>query len=228
MRLLRRTALLGGSLGLAVTTAVGLTPAEAGAAQPLGATIGVHGTLVVAVSDGPAGGSTSYAVELADGDLVPVRGSFDASARTGDVFDGRLAIPASVANAAPSRDAALRLVDRRSLTLSVVGTPSVSAAAAAAVTPVTHQQFVAAVDNLGAVGQTDATLLGHVSTVGTYWKSESNGAISGLGVPATVKHYNTALTTTDCGLGSDFFTVVQEAQSKFPGINPFGGTDQLV
>ena len=139
-----------------------------------------------------------------------------------------MALPASVASAASSRSEALGIVDRRSLTLSVVGTPTVTAAAPAAITPVAHRQFVAAVDNLGALVQTDPTLLGHVSTVGTYWKSESNGAITGLTPPATVTHYNTTLTTTDCGLGSDFFTVIQEAEAKFPGINPFGGTDQLV
>ena len=229
MRVLRRTGLLTGALGLAVTTAVVGAPSGAGAAQsPAVTTIEVRGTLVVAQSDGPGGGQTSYAVALADGDLVPVSGQFSAQARTGAAFDGRLALPASVASAASSRSEALGIVDRRSLTLSVVGTPTVTAAAPAAITPVAHRQFVAAVDNLGALVQTDPTLLGHVSTVGTYWKSESNGAITGLTPPATVTHYNTTLTTTDCGLGSDFFTVIQEAEAKFPGINPFGGTDQLV
>jgi len=240
MRVVRRSALLAGTLGLAVTTAVALTPAQARAAlSPGPATIPVHGILVVAQSDGPDGGSTSYAVSLAGGDIVPVRGSFDPSVRTGAVFDGRLALPASVTAAlaargavADPRRAALRLVDRRSLTLSVVGTPSVEAAVAPAVTGTVHQQFVAAIDNKGTLGQDDPTLLGHVSTVGGYWQAESNGAISGLGTPPVVTHYATAVPTTDCGLSSapngDFFQVIQEAELKFPGINPFAGTDQLV
>jgi hypothetical protein len=235
MRVLRRTGLLTGALGLAVTTAVVGAPSGASAAQsPMVTTIEVRGTLVVAQSDGPSGGRTSYAVALADGDIVPVRGTFSPEARTGATFDGRLALPAQVTGALAGRTsvtdprrAALRIVDRRSLTLSVVGRPSVSAVAPA-VASVAHQQFVAAIDNKGALGQDDPTLLGHVSTVGTYWKSESNGAISSLVVPATVKHYSTTVATTDCGLGSDFFSLVQEAEAKFPGINPFGGTDQLV
>ena len=216
MRVLRRTALLAGSLGLAVSTAVALTPAVAGAAVAPGAsTIDVQGTLLVAESDGPDGGSTSYAVQLADGDLVPVAGPIPADARTGATFTGRLALPASVASATASRAAALQLVDRRSLTLSVVGTPTITPGVVpAAVTPVAHRQFVAAIDNKGLLNQADGTLLGSVATVGNYWKSESNGAITGLTPPPTVTHYNTAVVTTDCGLGADFFNVVQEAATK--------------
>ena len=219
-----RIALLAGALGLTVITALAVTPFDAVAAEaPAGATIDVRGTLVVAQADGPAGGSTSYAVALADGDLVRVRGAFSPDARTGASFHGRLSVPESVASTAASPAAALRIVDRRALTLSVVGSPSVTAVSAAAA-PVAHRQFVAAVDNLGVLGQTDATLLGHVTTVGAYWKSESNGAITGLTAPASVTHYNTALTTTDCGLGNDFFTVIGEAEQKFPGIDPFGSS----
>ena len=228
MRVRPRIALFAGAIALTVTTAVAVTPFAADAAEsPVAATIDVRGTLVVAQADGPAGGSTSYAVELADGSLVRVRGAFSPDARTGASFHGRLSVPGSVARTATSPAAALRIVDRRALTLSVVGSPSVTAVSAAAA-PVAHRQFVAAVDNLGVLGQTDATLLGHVTTVGDYWKSESNGAITGLTAPAAVTHYNTALTTTDCGLGNDFFTVIDEAEQKFPGINPFGGSDQLV
>jgi hypothetical protein len=213
MQATRRFAVLSTALATAVSTALALAPASAGAVPvPELASVHVHGRLVVAETDGVVS-RTSYAVQLAGGDIVPVRGPFDASVRTGAVFDGRLALPASVASVAISRGAALRIVDRRSLSLSVIGTPSVTAVAPAA-TPVAHQQFVAAIDNKGALGQTDPTLLAHVSTVGGYWQAESNGAISGLGVPATVTHYNTAVATTDCGLGGDFFTLVQEAEQK--------------
>jgi hypothetical protein len=240
MRVLRRSTLLAGSLGLVATSALALGPTTARAAQPSQpsgpATVQVHGRLLVVPSERP-GDQPSYGVALADGDIVPVSGSFDPSARTGAVFDGRLALPTSVTGSlarrtgvADSRRAALRLVDRRSLTLPLVGAPSVEAAPAVAppVTGTVHQQFVAALDNKGALGQSDAALLGHVSTVGGFWQDESNGAISSLAVPATVKHYNTAVATTDCGLGDDFFSLVEEAEAKFPGIDPFGGTDQLV
>jgi hypothetical protein len=227
MRVLRRTGLLAGALGLAVATAVTLTPYGADAAEsPAAASIEVHGTLMVAESDGPAGGSTSYAVELADGDFVPVRGQFPPDARTGATFSGRLALPASVASLASFRGAALRAVERRMLTLSVVGTPTVTAPAAA-LTPTVHEQFVAAIDNKGALGQDDAALLAHVSTVGSYWQDQSNGAISSLVVPSTVTHYNTAVALADCGLGSDFSSVVNETRSKFPAFNQAAG-DQLV
>jgi hypothetical protein len=193
-------------------------------------TVAVHGHLLVVPSERP-GGTTSYAVALADGDIVPVRGDFGAGVRTGATFDGRLALPAAVVRTmAASREstpaAALQVVDRRSLVLSVVGTPTITIAAPAA-SPTTHDQFVAALDDKGALGQDDSQLLAHVSTVGAYWTGESGGAIAGVDVPSSVTHYDTTLSTTDCGLGSDFFSVVQEAEAKFPGFS-FGGGDQLV
>ena len=183
---------------------------SAGASNAAG--VSVHGRLLVVPSEVP-GGEPAYGVALADGDIVRVRGRFAADARTGALFDGRLAVPPSVVEALAARgdsgpNAALRVADRWSLTLSVVGTPSVTQAGPA-LAPTTHQQFVAALDNKGALGQTDTQLLAHVSTVGSYWEGESNGAIAGIDVPSTVTHYDTALTTTDCGLGSDFFSVVQ-------------------
>jgi hypothetical protein len=234
MRFLRRSALLAGSLGLVVTTAVALTPTVAGATTSASvSSVTVHGRLLVVPSERP-GGHASYGVALADGDIVQVRGHFAPDARTGAIFDGRLGLPASVTDVlarrgtvGDPRQAALRLVDRRSLTLSVVGAPSV-AEVAPAVTPTSHRQFVAAIDNRGSLTQTDAQLLGHVSTVGGYWQDESNGAISSLIVPATVKRYDTGITTTtDCGLGDGFFDVIQEAEARFPAFNP-GAGDQLV
>ncbi len=180
------------------------------------------------------GGRPAYAVALAGGDLVPVAGHFAAGVRTGAVFDGRLGLPADVVSALSRRGesgptAALRVVDTRSLTLPVVGSPSVTAQATAqSLTPTTHQQFVAAVDNLGSL-QTDGELLAHVSAVGDYWTGESNGAIAGITVPATVTHYDTELPTTDCGLGNDFWGMLQEAESQFPSLDLSQSTsDQLV
>ena len=238
MRVLRRHALLAGSLGLALTTALALSPAPAGAAPQSGiVSVPVHGRLLVVPSETP-GGHTAYGVALPDGDIVPVRGSFDPSVRTGEVFDGRLALPASVTGAlarrstvADPRRAALRLVDRQSLTLAVVGTPTVTAVAPA-VTPTTHRQFVAVVDNKGTVTQTDAQLLAHVTNVGAYWEGQSNGAIAGITVPATVKHFDDTTGTTACGLGAstaDFFSLVQEAKALFPTFNlSQNSPDQLV
>jgi hypothetical protein len=186
--------------------------------------------MLVVPSERP-GGATMYGVALADGDIVAVRGAFGAGVRTGAVFDGRLALPAEVVHegvrlSGTARAVALRVVDRRSWVLPVVGTPSITPAMPAA-TPTTHEQFVAAMDNKGTLGQDDTQLLGHVSTVGAYWTDESNGAIAGVTVPTTVTHYDTGVATTDCGLGSDFFSVVQEAEAEFPGFS-FGGGDQLV
>jgi hypothetical protein len=183
-------------------------------------TLALHGTLLVVPSERP-GGAREYAVALADGDIVRVSGRFGADARTGAVFDGRVALPEGL----PHTDA-LRRVDRRGLTLTVAGSPSITAAAPV-MTPTTHRQFVAAMDNEGALGQDDTQLLRNVSTVGAYWTGESNGAIAGVTVPSVVTHYDTTLATTDCGLGSDFFSVVQEAETNFPGFS-FGGGDQLV
>ena len=231
-----------GLLTAALLTVSSATAAAAGLVVPAEAVTGpsvtVHGRLLVLPGEAP-GGHPAYGVALADGDIVPVRGTFDPAVRTGAVFDGRLGLPAGVVTALSRRGesgstAALRIVDRRSLSLPVLGTPTVTDApqVSAAVTPTTHQEFVAAIDNKGALNQTDAQLLGHVTNVGSYWKSESNGAISGITVPATVKHFDTATGTTACGLGSsgaDFFNLVDEAASKFPGLNPNSmGSNQLV
>src|SRR5690242_17769595 len=243
MRVRRRVALLVGSVVLASTAGTVATPTTAGAAAARGASVAVRGTLLVARSDAPGGSRTSYAVALADGDLVPVRGRF-AGARPFARFSGRLALPASVVSTLTARGvpvagraldaasaagrAALRLVDHRALTLEVSGSPTL-ADPAPAVTPAVHQQYVAALANKGALGQDDTALLAHVSTVGGYWKGQSNGAISSIGLPATVTHYSTAVSTTDCGLGNDFWPMVQEAAKQFPGISALtGGPDQLV
>jgi hypothetical protein len=218
---------------MAVLAAASATAFGPAAGATTGSSVHVHGRLLVAAPE-VAGGHAAYAVALAGGDIVPVRGPFAGGVRTGAVFDGRLALPAGVV-ATMSRQgwsgpaAALRVVDARSLTLAVVGTPSVTAPATARdITPTTHQQFVAAVDNLG-TQQTDSQLLGHASTVGAYWTAESNGAIAGITVPGTVTHYDTALTTTDCGLGSDFWSVLQEAEGQFPSLDLSQNTpDQLV
>jgi len=242
MRVTRRIGLLAAATGLLVTaSSVGAT-VPAGAVEPAGATtVQVEGTLLMAQPDGP-GARPSYAVALADGDLVPVRGSLS-DARPMSHVSARLALPASVLAGLAARGtslhagatldgssttgrAALRLVDRRSLTLRLTGAP-VLTDPEPTVTPTAHQQFVAALDNKGALGQDDTALLGHVSAVGSYWEGESNGAISSIGVPATVTHYDTAVTTTDCGLGNDFWSVVQEAEGKFPTLN-LGAGDQVV
>ncbi|HEX3929601.1 MAG TPA: hypothetical protein VHW64_02770 [Nocardioides sp.] len=206
---------------LAVPVAVALSLTAAGLAAPAGASeagtamVHVHGRLLVVAAEQP-GQRQLYGVALADGEIVEVRGRFAGNARTGEVFDGLLA----------ADPAALRLAGRLGQPLRVVGTPSVTPGAAAA-TPTVHQQFVAALDNEGALGQDDTQLLAHVSAVGSYWQTESNGAIAGSTVPSTVDHYDTALSTTDCGLGSDFFTVVEEAEQQFPDFS-FDGSDQLV
>jgi hypothetical protein len=242
MRVMRRIGLFAAAGGLLVTASAVGTTVPAGAAESADlTTVKVDGTLLIAQPDGP-GARPSYAVELADGDLVPIRGSL-ADARPLSHLSARLALPAGVLSGlaargtsvgtgatldatSPAGRAALRLVDQRSLTLRLAGAP-VLTDPEPAVSPTAHQQFVAALDNKGALGQDDTALLGHVSAVGSYWEGESNGAISSIGVPAAVTHYNTAVSTTDCGLGNDFWTVVQEAEGKFPTLN-LGAGDQLV
>src|SRR4051795_8757141 len=89
MRVLRRSTVLAGSLGVVAASALALAPTTARAAEPSGtATVQVHGSLLVVPAERP-GGHPSYGVALADGDIVPVRGSFAPSVRTGAGFDGR-------------------------------------------------------------------------------------------------------------------------------------------
>jgi hypothetical protein len=230
--------LLAGALG--ATIAVVATPAVA--AESVGAaTVEVQGTLLVAQPDRP-GSPATYAVALADGDLVPVRGPL-AGARPLSHFTGRLALPDAVVTTMATQDSevkpgasfsassdagrdALRLVDQHSLTLLVSGTPSLTDPAPTS-TATAHRLFVSAISNKGGLGETDRELLGHVSTVASYWQGESNGAISSIAVPTRVIRYRTRPATKDCGLGADFFDVVQEAAGRFPGIT-LSGSDQLV
>ena len=112
--------------GLAATLSAVALPATSAGAAPR-STVHVHGRLLVLPSE-QQGVATRYAVALADGDIVRVRGSFDAGTRTGALFDGRLSVPGSVVQTLVARgqsepSAALREVDRRSL---VRGFPSVS------------------------------------------------------------------------------------------------------
>ena len=72
MRVTRRIGLLTTVGGLVVAAATVGTTAPAGATPSLGpATVLVSGTVLMAQPDGP-GTHTSYAIALADGDLVPV------------------------------------------------------------------------------------------------------------------------------------------------------------
>ncbi len=226
-------------LGLLAVVALTVATVAPGVVTPAaaapGTSVSVHGRLLVIPGESP-GEPTAYAVALPDGDVVPVRGTFPDRARTGATFAGRLALPPQVLRGMTRRGesgttAALRMVDQRSLVLPVVGTPSVTAPDLTTGDAGTaHTQFVAALDNKGALGQNDTQLLAHVSNVGSYWAGQSNGAMTSL-VPSTVTHYDTAVTPTSCGLGgdqTDFTKIIQEAMAKFPGINPFGGTDQLV
>jgi hypothetical protein len=248
-----RFTLLTGALGVVTATiTVTMTVTTAVAGTPGAATVAVQGTLLVAEPDQP-GSRPAYAVALADGDLVPVTGVLE-DAPPLSHFTGRLTLPASVvsvlarrgtsvrpgftlgATSVPGREA-LRLVDHRSLTLRVSGTPLLTRAVttgtpetndATEITPTAHRQFVAAIDNKGPLGQNDQALLAHVRKVGSYWKGEANGAISRIDVPGRVARYRSRVSTKDCGLGDDFFDVLQEAAAKFPGIDLAGGSDQLV
>jgi hypothetical protein len=231
-----RLGVLAAALVAATVATPGLVPPAAAAA---GASIQVHGTLLVVPPEEP-GGHTGYGVALADGDIVPVRGRLGHDVRSGATFDGRLAVPTDVAAALVARresgsTAALRIVDHRHLSLAVVGTPSVTQAPPVDDVGTIHTQYVAALANKGTLGQSDTQLLGHVSNVGSYWQGQSNGAIAAVTVPSTVDHYDTTTGTTACGLGSgqagvnDFFALVQEAAAQFPGLNPNAmGSNQLV
>src|SRR5262245_45401466 len=77
------------------STAAAIPALVAPADATAGASVSVHGRLLVVQPDTPGGGTT-YGVAMADGDIVAVRGRFGPEARTGDRFTGRLAVPAGV------------------------------------------------------------------------------------------------------------------------------------
>jgi hypothetical protein len=242
MRGASRIVLLAGALVASVT--ISLATAPAGATESVGvATVEVQGTLLVAQPDQP-GGRPEYAVALEDGDVVPISGTL-ADARPLSHFTGRLELPGSVvsvlaahvgsiasgATLGETSDAghdALSVVDHRSLTLRVSGRPLLTDPARTDTPTTAHRQFVAAITNKGDLRQNDRALLGHVRSVASYWKRESNGAISRIVMPSRVRRYRTEVGTKDCGLGHDFFDIVQEAAAKFPGIDLSKGSDQLV
>lgn len=204
----------------------------------------VTGTLLVARSDRRAG-ATSYAVAVGS-HVVPVRGRLG-GVRRSTPFRGRLAVPDSLTGALAARGVAttrgsvvdasssvgrrvLATAVRDAAVLRVVGTPSFGSAPAPAVVPprpVSHEIYVAAASNLGPIGLTDAQMLADASRVAGYWKHQANGAVTQIDVRPGVLHYRARAAQSDCGLGADFFGVVQEAATKLPGID-LSGTDQLV
>ena len=222
---------LGSLAAVLVATTVTAPALGSPAGDVTGPTVSVHGRLLVVPAESP-GGHARYGVEVAGGAIVQVRGQFSAHVRTGDRFVGRLALPAEMVSRMADRNDprvadVSRLAARRSLTLAVVGAPSVTAAPASTGAGTTHAQYVAAISNKGDLTQGDTALLGHVTTVGAYWETQSNGAIADIGVPSTVTHFASTKATADCGLGSDFFPVVNEAAQQFPGFS-VGDGDQLV
>ncbi len=95
---------------------------------------------------------------------------------------------------------------------------------------VAHRWYAAAPSNFGAAGMTDATLIKQTKAIGSYWTTQSNGAISSIVTPTAIAHYTSTATTAagGCGLtGTDFWPVVQEAAAQFPDAH-FDGTDQLI
>jgi RNase P/RNase MRP subunit p29 len=102
MRVMRRIGLFAAAGGLLVTASAVGTTVPAGAAESADlTTVKVDGTLLIAQPDGP-GARPSYAVELADGDLVPIRGSL-ADARPLSHLSARLALPAGVLSGLAAR-----------------------------------------------------------------------------------------------------------------------------
>lgn len=237
----RRVALVAaallGTAGLAVTTP------SPGSAAPGPTLLRVSGTLLSAAPED--GGEASYAVALANGDLVPVTGDLaDAPARAR--FTGTLRVPGAIATSLTRAGAAIRagstlmadtadgraalaLVDQRALTLAVESADT--EAPATQTGPVVHHVYLAAPDNIGALALTDAQIIAKAREVGSYWEGESEGRISDTVLPATVRHYATAVAdaSNKCGFHADatFWNVVQEAAALFPSVDLAEGTDQL-
>ena len=106
MRVTRRIGLLAAAGGLLVTAStVGTTARPAPRSRAGATTVQVDGTLLMAQPDGP-GARPSYAVALADGDLVPVRGPLS-GARPMSHVTARLALPASVLSGLAARGTSL-------------------------------------------------------------------------------------------------------------------------
>ncbi len=234
----RRSTALGAAL-LVALAGLAQAPASTASVGPVG--LRLSGVLLSAGEEG----HRTHAVALLGGDLVPVRGLTEHPAgRTR--FTGTVTLPADVVSTLEARgtriDAAtvlsaggpvgreaLALVDARSRVLTVRSAELAPLAAADG--PVTHEVFLAAPDNIGALALTDTQILGSVGQVTDYWQGESGGRISDFDLPSSVRHYTSveATAANGCGLFADdtFWAVLQEAAALFPGVDYSSGTDQV-
>ncbi|MFN8196262.1 MAG: hypothetical protein U0R80_18505 [Nocardioidaceae bacterium] len=219
-----------GSLALAGSVGV-----ATGVGEP---TVDVSGTLLVAPAE-RAGDPPSYALRTDRGTIVEVTGLSAYDAAAGARFSGRIAVPAglSMGSARGGRDgqagteALLGRAEASHTRMRLLsGSFTRTTAPALAKAGVTHRWFVAAPNNLGSQGMTDADILAQMGVVKTYWANQSSKRIASISLPTSITRYEADATTTGggCGLtGSDFWAVVQEASVNFPDAN-FAGTDQLM
>ena len=95
----------------------------------------------------------------------------------------------------------------------------------AATAPPDRRLLLAVMTNRGAV-PTDTEILTTAQSVADYWLDESDGAIASFTTSTTVKHYETARTssTNSCGLDPndpDFAALGDEARSQYPTAGAF-------
>ncbi|QEE61241.1 hypothetical protein FVA74_06360 [Salinibacterium sp. dk2585] len=174
---------------------------------------------------------TSYAVETAAGQVVPVTGEFPDSVSTGDQFTGTVAVDAVVKQLAPetalelesstqgsgalpeaaeATQEAIAAADESGTELPVVQAQVTVAAAATTAAGQAHEIVIVAnaPTGLSRPIQTDAQLRTLAEQAGAHWRTSSNGQISRFSVAPQV----TQLTGGSCG--EDPFTTWNRAAQK--------------
>ena len=204
-----------GWLAASVVTALcAVVPASAQAATT--ATLELSGTLIASVSD--PGGQVSYALELPGGGTVPLDVHYAQRPRTPSPWTGQVAVPSALATrlglgstmvsatGSAGREAMADLVQQGRALRVVSSAPAAGARIAAAPGPSTHKWYVVA-PTINGDSAPDADALALADTIANYWKSQSDGEITSVDLPASaadVLHYPTTLATAgDCGLVSD-------------------------
>lgn len=192
-----------------------ITASPAGATEPT--TLAVEGTVRVIVVDHGAAGHDELTWVVTDGGAaIPVELAQDAPAN--GRFTGELVVSGGVADALDDRD----LLPRAGTTLAEQGRAGRAAIAAAArsrtplqvassavapaesepVEPGDHHAFIAVMRGVGSVEESDDEITDVVEDAASYWRAESDGAITSFDIEELAEFTTATDASTDdsCGM----------------------------
>lgn len=247
---LRRSSLTAAIVALAALGAPTAVSAQSDApVDPSAVTLEIEGTITAAVIDDlgrTPGSTTAYAVTTDDGSVVPISTTRDLPPNgefTGElVIEGDLAeslddqgiLPddgGTIAQGTSAAAVATATAADQAQPLPVAeASVAPAAAVSASATPSAHKAYVVKMTDQGSVDGTDAAVAAEVDDMLSYWVKESDGAITSFARQGAILDYNSAAnysTSQSCGM-LDPFTIWDDAERKFPGVDFYSPGNHLI